>query len=86
MDESERSEDSLPQAARRVTAARQKSFLKGHRYITVLNDLDRGWVLEVVEGRTEEDALTLWGKIPETNRTTIKAMATDMWQAFENAA
>lgn len=64
----------------------EKSFLKGHRYITALNDLDRGRVLEVVEGRTEEDALALWGKIPETSRATIKAVAMDMWQAFENAA
>ena len=64
----------------------EKSFLKGHRYITALNDLDRGRVLEVVEGRTEEDALALWGKIPETSRATIKAVAMDMWQAYENAA
>lgn len=64
----------------------EKSFLKGHRYISALNDLDRGRVLEVVEGRTEEDALALWGKIPETSRATIKAVAMDMWQAFENAA
>ena len=64
----------------------EKSFLKGHRYIAALNDLDRGRVLEVVEGRTEEDALALWGKLPETSRSTIKAIAMDMWQAFENAA
>lgn len=64
----------------------EKSFLKGHRYITALNDLDRGRVLEVVEGRTEEDALALWGKLPETSRANIKAVAMDMWQAFENAA
>ncbi len=30
--------------------------------------------------------LALWGKIPETSRATIKAVAMDMWQAFENAA
>jgi transposase len=64
----------------------EKSFLKGHRYITALNDLDRGRVLEVVEGRTEEDAIALWGKIPETSRAAVKAVAMDMWQAFENAA
>lgn len=63
----------------------EKSFLKGHRYITALNDLGRGRVLEVVEGRSEADALALWGKIPEASRATIKAVAMDMWQAFENA-
>jgi transposase len=86
MDESERSGDSLPEAARRASGARQKSFLKGHNYITALNDLDRGRVLEVVEGRTEEAALALWEKIPEKSRATIKAVAMDMWKAFENAA
>jgi transposase len=64
----------------------EKSFLKGHRYITALNDLDRGCVLEVVEGRTEADALALWEKLPEASRATVKAVAMDMWQAFENAA
>lgn len=64
----------------------EKSFLKGHNYITALNDLDRGRVLEVVQGRTEEAAVELLGKIPEKARATIKAVAMDMWQAFENAA
>ena len=40
----------------------------------------------MVEGRTEEDALALLGKLPETSRANIKAVAMDMWQAFENAA
>lgn len=40
----------------------------------------------MVEGRTEEDALALLGKLPETIRANIKAVAMDMWQAFENAA
>ena len=64
----------------------EKSFLKGHRYITALNDLDRGRVLEVVEGRTEDDAFALWATIPAASRATLKAVAMDMWQAFENAA
>lgn len=64
----------------------EKSFLKGHRYITALNDLDRGRVLEVVEGRNEEDALAIWGKIPESSLASIKAVAMDMWRAHENPA
>jgi len=64
----------------------EKSFLKGHRNITALNDVDRGQVLEVVEGRAEEDPLALWGKIPETRSAITKAIAMDMWQAVENVA
>jgi transposase len=83
---SERSEDSLKPAARRASAARQKSSLKGHCYITALNDLGRSRVPEVVEGRSEEDGLALLRKLHETSRATIKAVAMDTWQAFENAA
>lgn len=63
----------------------EKSFRKGHRYITTLNDLDRGRVIEVVEGRTEEAAARLWASVPEATRGTVEAVAMDMWQAFENA-
>gem|GEM_PF-5522390 len=39
-----------------------KSFRAHHRYITSLCDFDRGRVLEVVEGRTEEKAVELLQK------------------------
>lgn len=65
----------------------EKSFLKGHNYLTALNDLEGGRVLDVVAGRTEEacrkligDALPGYG-----NRFGIQAVAVDMWPAFGNA-
>ncbi len=34
----------------------EKSFRRSQSYVSVLNDLGQGRVLEVVEGRTEKDA------------------------------
>jgi len=75
-----RSLEALPRAG-----MDEKSFRKRHRYITTLNDLDRGRVIEVVEGRTEADADRLWDAVPAATRATVEAVAMDMWQAFENA-
>jgi transposase len=64
----------------------EKSFLKGHRYASIATDLDRGRVLEVVEGRKKEDAIKLLNcAIPEDKRGLVKAGAMDMWSAFMGA-
>jgi transposase len=64
----------------------EKSFRRRHNYVTVLTDLDGSRVLEVAEGRDKKAAETAWKAIPESQRKTIKAVAIDMWMAFENAA
>lgn len=64
----------------------EKSFRSGHRYISTLNDLDKGCVLEVVEGRDEDSADKLWDVFTEKQRGTIKAVAMDMWKAYINTA
>lgn len=63
----------------------EKSFRTLHRYITTLCDLDRGRVLEVVEGRTEEKAVDLLRSLSPKARESIQAVALDMWPAFLNA-
>lgn len=65
----------------------EKSFLKGHNYLTALNDLDGGRVLDVVPGRTEEACRKLiGGALPGYgSRSKIQAVAVDMWPAFGNA-
>lgn len=63
----------------------EKSFRARHRYITSLCDLDRGRVIEVVEGRTEEKAVELLESLSLKARKGIKAVALDMWPAFLNA-
>jgi len=65
----------------------EKSFLRGHNYITLLNDLDEGRVLDVVPERTEKACRELIVKALPTDesRSRIEAVAIDMWPAFRNA-
>jgi transposase len=64
----------------------EKSFRRSQSYITILNDLDGGRVLEVVEGRKEEDAKGLLASLGKDGCSRVKAIAMDMWPAFINAA
>lgn len=64
----------------------EKSFLKGHRYATLLADLRRGRVLDVVQDRTKESAKTLIEKaLTPRQRESVKAVAVDMWEPFATA-
>lgn len=60
----------------------EKSFLKGHKYASLMVDIDGERILDVVEGRTLEAANLLWQKLPEEIRTGVDAVAMDMWDAF----
>jgi transposase len=64
----------------------EKSDLRAQSYLTALNDLDEGRVIEVVEGRTTENARELLDILPGGTAENIKAVALDMWPAFINAA
>jgi transposase len=64
----------------------EKQFRSGHRYISSLVDLEEGRVLDVVEGRTEEDAKSLLNNGLSTDqRAKVEAVALDMWPAYTNA-
>lgn len=66
----------------------EKSFLRGHSYITLLNDLDQGRVLEVVPERTEKACreLLMKGLPTESSRLKVEAVAMDMWPAFRSSS
>jgi len=65
----------------------EKSFLSGHSYASILNDLNKGRVLEVVEGRAQESAENLLNiGLSDKQKTKVEAIAMDMWEAFMNAA
>jgi transposase len=64
----------------------EKSFGKGHDYITLLTDIDGKRVLEVVEDRTKESADKLWESLPENQRKQVRAVAMDMWTAYMTSA
>ncbi len=63
----------------------EKSFRRGHSYISLLTDLTGSRVLEVVEDRTEEAANGLWKELSDEQKEQIEAVAVDMWPAFANS-
>jgi transposase len=63
----------------------EKSFRRGHCYISLLTDLTGSRVLEVVEGRTEEATDGLWKDLSHEQKEQIEAVAVDMWPAFANS-
>lgn len=63
----------------------EKSFGRGHDYISVMTDLDGSRVLEVSEGRDEAAANALWETFTEEQRGRVEAVAMDMWRAFEKS-
>lgn len=62
----------------------EKSFRKGHKYVSVASDLENSRVLEVVNGRTEESANELMGAL-SGQLESLEAAAMDMWPAYMNA-
>ncbi len=44
----------------------EKSFTRGHRYFTLVNDLDRARVLHVAEERTETSLDGFWTSLSQT--------------------
>jgi len=64
----------------------EKSFGKGHSYVSILTDLNQSRVLDAVPDRTLEAAKTLLKSLPEQQRQSIEAVAMDMWDAFMTAA
>lgn len=63
----------------------EKSFLKGHDYLTVCTDIERSRVLEVGRGRDEEAVTRILNALPEDQKASIKAAAMDMWESYINA-
>jgi transposase len=56
----------------------EKAYRKGHKYMTVVNDLERGRVLYVAEDRKRESLDGFWGTLTEAQREGIQAVAMDM--------
>lgn len=63
----------------------EKAIRKHHRYATVLSDIGRSCVHEVVEGRTKEATIEMLRSLPETTRASIEAVAMDMWKGYRGA-
>ena len=63
----------------------EKSFTRGHRYFTLVNDLDRSRVLFVEEGRSQESMDGFWSGLSAEQIGAIEAVAMDMWDPYINS-
>lgn len=65
----------------------EKSFRKGHHYITVLSHPHSGCVLDVGEDRTKASVKSLLNRsLTNEQLQQVKAISMDMWKAFISTA
>ena len=64
----------------------EKSFGKGHDYVSIMTDLDNHRVLEVSPERTIQAADQLWKTLSKEQRESVASVSMDMWQAFMSSA
>jgi transposase len=60
----------------------EKAFRKGHKYFTLVNDLERSRVLYVAEDRTQASLDGFWETLTEAQRDSIVAIAMDMCDPY----
>ncbi len=64
----------------------EKSFGRGHDYVSILTDTDRSRVLEVVPERTIAACNVLFESLSEGRLRSVQLVSMDKWQAFMNSA
>lgn len=61
----------------------EKSFKRGHDYVTVLSSPQTGAILNVSHGRKKEDVKKVINDtFTEEQKNNIKTVSTDMWEAY----
>ena len=70
------------QRAPKYVGVDEKAVAKGHRYATLLNDIERSVVIDVVEGRGKERLEQCLRSIPSKELEKVEAFAMDMWQPY----
>ena len=63
----------------------EKAFRKGHRYHTIVCDLERSTVEFVAEDRKTESLGAYYQQLTDEQRTGLKAVAMDMWDPYISA-
>lgn len=63
----------------------EKSFLRGHEYVTVVFDIQNSMVVDLARDRKEESVTEILNGISEEQKEAIKAAVIDMWGPYMNA-
>lgn len=66
----------------RLLGVDETSFRKRHEYVTVVNDLERGVVTHVADGRGRSAIDGYFEELGETSCAGIEQVAMDMWPAY----
>jgi len=64
----------------------EKSSEKGHSYVSILTDIDRSRVLDLMPERKLEAAVKLLETLTPSQQESVQAVAMDMWPAYMGAA
>jgi transposase len=64
----------------------EKSFLRGHKYVTVLTDSEGKRVLEVAENRDTESADKVFNSLSKRQLGKVEGISMDFWQAYRSGA
>jgi transposase len=75
-----------PRGLARRIGIDEKAIAKGHRYLTVVSDLDRGTVEFLAEGRTKESLFSYLAPYTVVEVAGIEAIAMDMWSPYFETA
>ena len=63
----------------------EKSSERGHTYASILSDIDRSRVLDLVPERKLGAAVGLLQTLTQAQRMSVKAVAMDIWPAYMSA-
>jgi transposase len=63
----------------------EKAFRKGHRYHTIVCDLERSTVEFVTEERRTQSLAAYYRALTDAQRDGLKAVAMDMWEPYIQA-
>ena len=65
----------------------EKSFKKGHKYVSVLSHPRSGIIIDIEDGRTKESVRALLDKsLTEQQQKNLKTLSMDMWKAYLSVA
>ena len=63
----------------------EKAFRKGHRYHTIVCDLERSTVEFVAEDRKTASLAAYYSQLTDAQKTALHAVAMDMWEPYSGA-
>lgn len=63
----------------------EKAIAKGHKYFTLVNNLEKGTVEYISDERKTESLNSFFVKLTPEQRENIEAVAMDMWEPYEHS-